>query len=65
MKIGVCIGIDDLADFEKQIAEFPKEGFTTCQLLAWNPKIRTPENAEKIKKLLLGGVGRSRRMGFL
>ena len=52
MKIGVCIGIDDLADFEKQIAEFPKEGFTTCQLLAWNPKIRTPENAEKIKKLL-------------
>ena len=52
MKIGVCIGIDDLADFEKQIAEFQKEGFTTCQLLAWNPKIRTPENAEKIKKLL-------------
>lgn len=52
MKIGVCIGIDDLADFEKQTAEFPKEGFTTCQLLAWNPKIRTPENAEKIKKLL-------------
>ena len=52
MKIGVCIGIDDLSDFEKQIAEFPKEGFTTCQLLAWNPKIRTPENAEKIKKLL-------------
>ena len=52
MKIGVCIGIDDLADFEKQIAEFPKEGFTTCQRLAWNPKIRTPENAEKIKKLL-------------
>ena len=52
MKIGVCIGIDDLADFEKQIAEFPKEGFTTCQLLAWNPKIWTPENAEKIKKLL-------------
>lgn len=52
MKIGVCIGIDDLADFEKQISEFPKEGFTTCQLLAWNPKIRTPENAEKIKKLL-------------
>ena len=51
MKIGVCIGIDDLADFEKQIVEFPKEGFTTCQLLAWNPKIRTPENAEKIKKL--------------
>lgn len=52
MKIGVCIGIDDLADFEKQISEFPKEGFTTCQLLAWNPKIWTPENAEKIKKLL-------------
>lgn len=52
MKIGVCIRIDDMDEFEKQIATFPDEGFTTCQLLAWKPEVWTVENAKKIKGLL-------------
>ena len=52
MKIGVCLRIDNKEEFRKQIATFPEEGFTSCQLLAWKPELWTPEYAAEIKEQL-------------
>lgn len=52
MKIGVCLSIDDYEKFKTQVATFPNEGFTTCQLIGWRPSMLNAEYAEKIKELL-------------
>lgn len=52
MKIGICLSIDNYDDFKNQIAACQEEGFSSCQLLAWNPKLWTPEYMVKIKEQL-------------
>ena len=52
MKIGTCVSLSSMDDIEKRLATLGKHGFDSCQLLAWNPKIWTDENARILKALL-------------
>ena len=52
MKIGTCVSLSSMDDIEKRLATLGKHGFDSCQLLAWNPKIWTAENARILKALL-------------
>ena len=53
MKIGVCLNIDDEARMERQLAAFPAEGFSSCQLISWCSDRLTPAYAERIQEKLL------------
>lgn len=52
MKIGVCLNLCSMEEFEKQIPQLPEEGFTTCQLISWTPSLWTEENAVRVLELL-------------
>ena len=52
MKIGTCVGFNSFREVETNFAMLQKHGFTTCQLTAWNPKLWTDENADRLKSLL-------------
>lgn len=52
MKIGTCVSIATMDGIDKKLATLGKHGFDSCQLLSWNPRIWTPENARRLKALL-------------
>ena len=52
MKIGTCILINTMDSAEEKFQTLRKHGFTSCQLLAWNPDIWTDENAQILKSLI-------------
>lgn len=52
MKIGTCILINTMDGAEEKFQTLRKHGFTSCQLLAWNPDIWTDENAQILKSLI-------------
>ena len=52
MKIGTCIIFDSIENMESKLATLQQNGFDTCQLLAWNPKMWTDENAKLMSSLL-------------
>ncbi|MBE6614244.1 MAG: sugar phosphate isomerase/epimerase [Ruminococcaceae bacterium] len=52
MQIGVCVHLDAIEGMGEKLAAIRQNGFTTCQLLAWNPEVWTEENAAVLKSLL-------------
>ena len=52
MQIGVCVHLDAMEGMEEKLAAICENGFTTCQLLAWDPKVWTDDNADTLKALL-------------
>ena len=46
MKLGVIIGVE--GDLEEVFRDFTELGFPTCQLIIWNSKLYTDENAAKV-----------------
>lgn len=52
MKIGTCVILDTMDGIEEKFVTLRKHGFTSCQLLAWNPRVWTDENAVVLKDLL-------------
>lgn len=52
MKIGTCVSIDTMEGIEQKLAVLQREGFQTCQLVAWNPAVWTDENAAALTDLL-------------
>ena len=51
MKIGTCVRFRSVSALEEQLSLLQKYGFTTCQLLAWEPELWTDENAAVINEL--------------
>lgn len=52
MKIGTCISLSSMEGLEEKLARLHQYGFTSCQLISWNPKVWTEENAAVIRSLL-------------
>ena len=53
MKIGTCVILSStLEGIEDKLATLQKYGFSSCQLLSWNPAVWTDENALILKSLL-------------
>ena len=52
MKIGTCVYFHGLEGMEEKFVTLQKNGFDNCQLICWNPKAWTDENAEALKVLL-------------
>ena len=52
MKLGTCVSLSTMDGVEEKLAQLQKYGFHSCQLVSWNPKIWTPENADILKALL-------------
>ena len=52
MKIGTCVSFSSMAGMEEKLARLQKHGFTSCQLISWNPGVWTEENAGTLKALL-------------
>ena len=52
MKLGTCVSLATMDGVEEKLALLHKFGFHSCQLVSWNPKIWTDENALILKQLL-------------
>ena len=52
MKIGTCVSLSSMAGIEEKLANLRKHGFFSCQLISWNPKVWTEENASVLNALL-------------
>jgi len=52
MKIGTCVNFNTLEGIENKFRTLCENGFASCQLLSWNPKIWTDENVKILKSLL-------------
>lgn len=52
MKIGTCVSLDTMEGMEQKLTTLRENGFEACQLVSWNPKIWTEENAKILKKIL-------------
>lgn len=52
MKLGTCVSLATIDGVEEKLALLHKFGFHSCQLVSWNPKIWTDENALILKQLL-------------
>ena len=52
MKIGTCVVFTDMDSMPKKLKALQDNGFDTCQLLCWEPKLWNDDNAETLKGLL-------------
>lgn len=52
MKIGTCINLSTMEGIEEKLLALRKYDFDNCQIISWNPRIWTDENATKLKSLL-------------
>ena len=52
MKIGTCVSLSTMDGLEERLSVLQKFGFSSCQLISWNPQVWTDENAETIRTLL-------------
>ncbi len=52
MKIGTCVDFKSMDDIEQRLINLRGYGFDSCQLLCWEPKVWTDENAVQLKALL-------------
>lgn len=52
MKIGVCVSFETMEGIEEKFQSLRENNFDSCQLLSFNTKIWTDENAEIIKRLI-------------
>ncbi len=51
MKIGVCLNYSSIEVMEEKLNKLKNEGFDNCQLVSWDTKLWTDENADIINKL--------------
>lgn len=51
MKVGVCVVFDAIETMEKKLEDIIREGFDNCQIISWDPSIRTEENAARLNRL--------------
>ncbi len=52
MKIGVCVGFDNIASMPEKLDNLVEQGFDNCQIISWNPDVWTAQNSETLNKLL-------------
>lgn len=52
MKLGTCVSFSSMEGMEEKLVQLGKFGFSSCQLISWNPKVWTDENADILKSLL-------------
>lgn len=52
MKLGTCVSFSSMEGMEEKLVQLGKFGFSSCQLISWNPKVWTDENAEILTSLL-------------
>ncbi len=52
MQIGTCVRIETLDGIVEKLETLKKYGFSSCQLVSWNPAVWTDENAVYLKNLL-------------
>lgn len=52
MKIGTCVSLATMDGIADRLATLQKNGFSSCQLVSWNPAVWTDENAAILKELL-------------
>lgn len=52
MKIGTCVSFSSMEDMDYKFSTLRKEGFDSCQLVAWKPSLWTSENAGRLKQLI-------------
>ncbi len=52
MKIGTCVGFSSMEEMPAKLDQLEKNGFDSCQLLAWRPDLWTVENAAALRELL-------------
>ena len=52
MKLGTCVSLPSMEGMEEKLQQLRKFGFSSCQLISWNPKVWTEENAVILKNLL-------------
>ena len=52
MRVGTCVIFSSIEEMESKFATLWQNGFDSCQLLCWKPKLFTTENANILKELL-------------
>lgn len=52
MQIGTCVSFSSMEEMPGKFAALRENGFTSCQLVSWNPKAWTAENAAALEKLI-------------
>lgn len=52
MKLGTCVSFSSMEGMEEKLVQLGKFGFSSCQLISWNPKVWTDKNADILKTLL-------------
>lgn len=53
MKLGVCIVFKTMEEMPEKVEMMLREGFDNCQIISWEPKLWTKENALILKELFL------------
>ena len=52
MKLGTCVSFSSMEGMEEKLVQLGKFGFSSCQLISWNPKVWTDKNADILKTIL-------------
>ena len=52
MKIGVCVDFHNIEEMEEKLDNLVKESFDNCQIISWDFRTWTGENAEKLSQML-------------
>lgn len=52
MRIGTCVGLNDIKEIPEKFETLKKNGFDSCQIISWNPAVWTDENAELLNKYI-------------
>lgn len=52
MKIGTCVHLNSLEEMPQKFETLKRNGFDSCQLLAWKPELWTHENAAQLAEWL-------------
>lgn len=52
MKIGTCVHLNFLEEMPQKFETLKRNGFDSCQLLAWKPELWTRENAAQLAEWL-------------
>lgn len=52
MKIGTCVSLSSPEEMSAKFAALRENGFASCQLVSWEPKLWTAENAAALGKII-------------
>ena len=56
MRIGTCVGLDNVEHLEQKLKTLQEHGIEVCQLISWEPSVWKADNAPKVKELLAAGI---------